>query len=124
MVSLWQVGDLWTAPGRPVPGTPPVPLLLWGVGGEIARGFYSRPQHFVPQPRSSAVNMFVHERTGDASGLLTGEGRASGRRQISSFVDWALATGFGITDLRDAFYTYERVHRWAGANARKPTPSP
>ncbi len=61
--------------------------------------------------------VFVTERANDRDGLLTPAAVECGRAAVREFADRALAWGFDPIDVPDAFYTFERVTRWAGANA-------
>ena len=65
------------------------------------------------------LTRFVTSRAADRDGLLTPAALECGRVAIRDFVDAALEWGFDPIDVPDAFYTFERVTRWAGANSRK-----
>lgn len=111
LVSLWQAADSLAVRPRGV--------HLSGIGGEVARGHFTRPTHFVPQGRGRAVQRFVAERATNPAGLLTAEAVESGRAALRTAAAQAIEWGFGHVDLGDALYTFGRLPRWAGANQRK-----
>ena len=113
MVSLLQVGDTIDSGRRPM-------VVYWGIGSEIGRAFHTRLEYFLPQSGESLLTRFIATRARRGHGLLTGDGVAVGRRAVREFIDDALSWGFDPIYIPDLFYTFERVRRWAGANARLP----
>lgn len=100
MVSLWQVRDVLEAPYQGV--------SLHGIGGEIARGFFTGPSNLLQRD-------FVAQHL--RRSLLTPEGIEIGRRSLEAFRErWRHRPR---RDLNDLFYLDERVRRWAGANTKK-----
>jgi asparagine synthase (glutamine-hydrolysing) len=120
MVSLWQIADVLRQPSK----VENLRLSLWGIGGEIARGFYSRPEIFLSRNSPQRVQNFLCRRLiGDHGGLIRREATALARQYIQCFVQKALDQSFPVLDIPDVFYTVERVRRWAGSNARKSRPA-
>jgi asparagine synthase (glutamine-hydrolysing) len=117
MVSLWQVADLWK------PSSSQGSVGLWGIGGEIARGNYSNPRLFVGRKGVGDIKRFLSRRVLDGhGGLVRMEAFLAARDYLESWVDEMSGEGFAPVDIPDLFYTYERIRRWAGSNARKILP--
>ena len=117
--SLWQLASTLTMPQQ----IEQLQVTLWGIGGEIARGFYYEPELFLPgrnlERARSVLTSKLMLRDG---GLLRPEARAMSEAYIHEFVEHAAADGFSPVDALDLFYAYQRVSRWAGSNARLTTP--
>lgn len=100
-----------------------LPLGLWGIGGEMARGHWSHPRHLLAAPSPAAIESYlVQFLVGDHGGLLTRAAVAHARGYVADFVQRALADGFRPIDIPDLFYAEERVRRWAGSNERQAMP--
>jgi hypothetical protein len=114
MVSLWQVTDVADQPTA----VNRLPMRLWGVGGEIARGYWTHPKLLLRPQQASAhlLQSFGH----DHGGLLTTEAVGAVRGELDAFA--AEHPGRPL-DLLDHFYMEERVRRWGGANGRKSRPT-
>lgn len=120
MSSLWQLGDVLTMPEH----VDRLVVTLWGIGGEIARGFYYRPLLFLSGRHDlPAVSAFLVRRLIQPhGGLLTQEALELTKAFIEGFVRNQVAAGYAPIDAPDLFYAYQRVGRWAGNNARKTAP--
>lgn len=117
LVSLWQVADLWHPSGSP--GR----MGLWGIGGEIARGNYSNPRLFVGRKGVEDVKQFLIGRVlDDHHGLVRAEAFEAAQEFLGTWVNEMTGEGVEPVDMPDFFYTYERIRRWAGSNARKIRP--
>jgi asparagine synthase (glutamine-hydrolysing) len=55
-------------------------------------------------------------------GLVRSEARRLARDHLREFVRAALDDGFSAGDVLDLYYTFDRVRRWGGSNARKALP--
>jgi hypothetical protein len=111
LVSLWQIADsLHVEPRR---------LHVSGIGGEVGRGRFTRPAHFVPVPDERAVERLAGERATSRSGIVHASAVATARAAVRSCAEDALAWGFRRSELGDALYTFWRAARSSGANARK-----
>jgi asparagine synthase (glutamine-hydrolysing) len=119
MVNLWQVHNVISQRQD----IDCLPLSLQGVGGEIASGNYYRSLNLPPTLRGSQmVRTFLSSLVAKDPELLTREtgkiSKHSVRETCHSFLD----DGFEPQAVPDAFYTFDRVRRWAGTNTRKTSP--
>lgn len=99
--------------------TRPIPVRIWGAGGELARAMYFNPIHDVRGTTIKDVQDNIARRWIDnANGMIRPEACALAR----SFVDDAIVKyaddGFPVEDLNDVFFLYERGARRAGKNMR------
>jgi hypothetical protein len=62
LVSLWQVANVLSTP----PADAGEPLLFWGIGGEIARGFYTQRRDVLEPRRDRLLQAFAQRRVSDA----------------------------------------------------------
>jgi len=97
----------------------PIPVRIWGAGGELGRSFHFNPIQTVRGLTLSSVQHTIASRwVDDAGGLMRKETCAAAR----AFIDRAIATyadeGFRTDDLSDVFFLYERGGRRAGKNMR------
>ncbi len=114
--------DLWHAHRSTQPCLPGenLPVVLWGVGGELARSPYFRPAFFLSR-RSRAD---VHQTLAQAFGLDRGRGlfadevHQTVRRGLDRFYDRCRAAGLPGEDVPDAFYVWQVLRRWAGGHGR------
>lgn len=117
--SLWQLASTLTMPQQ----IDQLQVTLWGIGGEIARGFYYEPELFLPGRHSKrAKSVLASKLLLKHGGLLRQETSAISEAYIGEFVDSAALDGFSPVDALDLFYAYQRVGRWAGSNARLTAP--
>ena len=120
MVSLWQVADILAYPTNAAN----LGVCLWGAGGEIGRSYYSKPHLFLRKYTVADMQRFLVNKFGIShSELLRKEATALVRGYIQHFVEQCVEDGFDLFDVPDVFYTYERVRRWFGTNARKMMPA-
>ena len=119
MVNLWQVANS-------IPqcqNIQSLPLELWGVGGEIARGSYYRSQCLPPTlADSQMLRLFPSCLIREDTQLLKGKTRQLALQSMRETCQAFLDDGFAPQHVPDAFYTFERVRRWAGTNARSFSP--
>jgi asparagine synthase (glutamine-hydrolysing) len=119
MVNLWQIADVLQQPSC----IDRLSISLWGIGGEIARGFYSEPKAFLFPHGLEGIQRFLSKRlVKDHRRLIRHEATALAQTYLQQFVEEVVAEDFVPLDVPDVFYTYERVRRWAGSNARKGRP--
>ena len=122
MVSLWQINDVLKQSSH----IEQLNTSLWGIGGEIARGFYSNARLFLGRPGYGMedVQKFLTAKIINSNGgLIEPEAIALTKAYLQNFLTQYTDEGFAPFDLLDIFYTYERVRRWAGTNARKAEPN-
>lgn len=118
MISLWQVVDiLWDA--LPVKARP---TRVWGIGGEIGRGNYDNPKWHYGLKTAGLAKRFLTDKVLHKSALVYDDAYIIAAQFVDQWVTQTLDSGCPIADIPDLFYTYERVRRWAGANARKMRP--
>jgi asparagine synthase (glutamine-hydrolysing) len=97
-------------------------VLLAGHGGEIARGFYQEPFLLLSRPSAASLSRFMGDRLVDRhAGLITEQAERLTRDYLRTFVDRMLDEGFEPGEVPDAFYTYERVGRWASTVGVRPS---
>jgi asparagine synthase (glutamine-hydrolysing) len=119
MSSLWQIADVLNMASQ----IERLDLSLWGIGGEIARGYYSEPRLFLGRHDLAGAQRFLAEKgINDYGGLIRQEGSAMARDYVYRFVMQCIDEGFAPVDVPDVFYTYQRVGRWGGNNARRVMP--
>lgn len=100
-----------------------VPVCLWGIGGEIGRRYYATPEwYLVGTGDGRARDLLSRRMVSDANGLIRPEAVDLAATHVRNWFDDMRAEGFRPMDIPDAFYTYERVRRWAGSNSRKSRP--
>lgn len=116
MVSLWQVADLLGQPSH----IDRLGMNLWGVGGEMARGLYSAPENFLFNcSKERMQRYFIKRFVSNRAGLVRHEATALAEAFLLHLVEKAIDQGFSPIDAPDVFYTYQRLRRWGGSNARK-----
>ena len=119
MVNLWQVANSIAQPQS----VENLPLWLWGVGGEIARGFYYSGLNLSPTfGNSQILRTFCSRLVAKDTELLKGETRQLALQSVSETCQGFLNDGFEPLQVPQAFYAFDRVRRWAGANFRKAAP--
>lgn len=118
MVSLWQVVDvLWHARSDKAQ-----PIQIWGIGGEIGRGNYDNPKWHYGLKTAGLAKRFLTGKLLQKSALVYDEPYITAAKFLDQWVVQKLDSGCPIADIPDLFYTFERVRRWAGTNARKMRP--
>ena len=119
MVNLWQVANSISQPQN----VDNIPVWLWGIGGEIARGFYYSGQNLSPTSGDSQiVRTFCSRLVRKNTELLKEETRQLALQSVSETCQGFLNDGFEPLQVPQAFYAFDRVRRWAGANSRKASP--
>lgn len=97
----------------------PIPIRLWGAGGEIARAYHFNPVRALRRESVEGVKNTVLRRwLGAADGMLQPEVYASAASFIRDSVDRYADAGFAVSDLADVFFLYERGGRRVGKNLR------
>jgi hypothetical protein len=96
---------------RDAPLRGPLPVVLAGVGGEIARGYYGRGGRHDPRlaRRLEARLIGRYPRP-----ILTEAGRALVREYIWNWVQDRLESGLAPAVIPDMLYVAERMPNWAG----------
>ncbi len=118
MATLWQVAVMLNRAKQ----VACLNVFLGGHGGEISRGFYLEPQYLLLPARPKGIRRFMFARLiGSDAGLATADAKAEAREFLGEFVDQKLAEGFRPESVPDAFYTYDRVGRWAATVGMRPS---
>jgi asparagine synthase (glutamine-hydrolysing) len=119
MVNLWQIANSISQSQH----IDNLPLSLWGVGGEIARGTYYRSMNLPPTlGGSQMLKAFLSSLMAKDPELLRPEVGHLSRQSVRETCHAFLDDGFEPQAVPDAFYTFDRVRRWAGTNTRKASP--
>ncbi len=120
MVNLWQVANSISQ----VQQIDNLPLSLWGVGGEIASGAYYRILRLPPTLGDrQMLKTFLSSLVAIDSELLKRETRQVALKSLRETCQAFQDDGFEPQAAPDAFYTFDRVRRWAGTNTRKASPA-
>lgn len=97
----------------------PIPVRIWGAGGELARAFHFNPIQAVRGLTVGDVQNTIARRWVDnADGLMRPETYASARSFVEDSIVSYADDGFHVDDLSDVFFLYERGGRRAGKNMR------
>lgn len=118
LISLHQAVDALHLPNTALRYT----VTIGGVGGEIARNYYSDPKYLFGRRgkgRDAAVDFLCFRLLSNKVGLIKPDVVATARASVADSVDALLDDGFGWIDIPDAFYGFDRVRRWAGTQTRK-----
>ncbi|HWV44757.1 MAG TPA: hypothetical protein VN039_01840, partial [Nitrospira sp.] len=119
MVNLWQVANSISQ----IQQIESLPLSVWGVGGEIASGAYYRILRLPPTlDDSQMLKTFLSSLVSKDHELLKQETRQLALQNVRETCQAFLDDGFEPQAVPDAFYTFDRVRRWAGTNTRKASP--
>jgi len=98
-------------------------IRLWGVGGEIARGYYQKPELFLRGAGLEIVQGYLFSQLiKNYNGLILEEGISLVRGYMRYFVEQCLIAGFSPVDIPDALYAFERVGRRGGNNMHASIP--
>lgn len=99
---------------------PYLPMMLYGNGGEIGRGYY----HFGTSCWSGSgkrmVRLLYDQLMASEASLVTADALELARAEIERFVAEHLAQGVAPQDLPDLYYLLEDTCRWGGAQHRQP----
>jgi asparagine synthase (glutamine-hydrolysing) len=94
--------------------------MLYGAGGEIARGYYHNARTCFTNPSPRYLTTLLHdEMVGYDGMLLTPTAHQEVKGYLGQFVTDTLSTGFAASDVPDVFYLNEIVRRWAGSQFRQ-----
>jgi len=119
MSSLWQIGD--TLEFLKYPQTRKV--SFWGAGGEVARGYYTKPyQYLKTHSKNGVTRHLIDKKVISSENLIRRNAKACTARYISDFVDEALHNDFSPTDVPDWFFLNQSIGRWSGCNAKRAAP--
>jgi len=98
---------------------PPMPVRLWGAGGEIGRAYHFNPLRAMQRDSVAGMKRTVRRRwLGDCDGLMRPGVYASAASFIGDSIDRYADAGFGTSDLADVFFLYQRGGRRVGKNLR------
>ena len=119
MVNLWQVANSISQ----VQQIENLPLSLWGVAGEIASAPYYRLLNLpLTLSNSQMLRTFLSSLVARDTELLKEETRQLALQSVRETCEGFLDDGFEPQAVPEAFYVYDRVTRWVGANIRKASP--
>jgi asparagine synthase (glutamine-hydrolysing) len=97
----------------------PLPVRVWGAGGELGRAFHFNPLQAVRGMTVKAAQDTIVARWVDsAGGLMRPEAYAAARKFVQNAIAGYADDGFHADDLGDVFFLYERGGRRAGKNMR------
>ncbi|HKJ86382.1 MAG TPA: asparagine synthase-related protein [Spirochaetia bacterium] len=116
MVSLWQAADYLDRPAA----TDQIEVHLGGLGGEIARSYYLPPQALVRTASLEGVQKILSPpRTAPPGHLLQSAAFSAASEHVRETLAGYAGAGLGYLDTASAYYTFERVRRWGGAQSMK-----
>jgi hypothetical protein len=96
------------------------PTMLYGAGGEIARGYYQTARTCLMQPSPHYLTSLLHDAAiGHHHALLTPAAYHAVKGYVAQFVTETLGAGFSASDVPDVFFLNEIVRRWAGSQFRQ-----
>jgi hypothetical protein len=103
-----------------------VGVLVWGMGGEIARAGVGPITKFAangPLLKRSAEFQarLLRAKLRDPAGILKPAAAAESHDYIDRFVAERVAEGWDPAQIGEVFYTFERIGRWASAGFRRAT---
>ncbi|MDJ0701082.1 MAG: hypothetical protein QNJ07_14620 [Woeseiaceae bacterium] len=102
-----------------------LPVQLFGLGGEIARGVFNAQGFLLRAPSTDLISVQAHLLklvSGKRVDLLSVDCVERAKAYIREFCETALDEGFLPVDIPDLFFTYERVRRWGGVQFRQVSP--
>jgi asparagine synthase (glutamine-hydrolysing) len=89
-------------------------LFLFGMGGEIARGYLTSPAYYTQRHTKNSIHKHL------LSTLRKNYIRPAALNLVQDylrrFIDDAIAEGFRLIDIPDLSFAYDNVRRWAAAN--------
>ena len=96
-----------------------IPVRIWGAGGELARAPYFNPVHEFRGPSVRDAQDNIAQRWIDnANGMMRPEACNIARSFVDDTIVGYADDGFGVEDLNDVFFLYERAGRRSGRNMR------
>jgi hypothetical protein len=116
LVSLWQAAD-YCGPRESGAG---IDVHLGGIGGEIARSYYLDPRGIVAVRSLRRLQQaMAPPRAAPAGSILRDEAYATANAYVCGSLSDLVEMGFQPRDAATAYYAFERVRRWGGAQAGK-----
>ena len=112
LVSLWYLDNFLGQPAR----VPELAMQLWGIGGEIARGYWNHPKVVLRLQAGPAYLAVKVARTHE--GLVRPAAHAQVVDIVRRFAGEALGMGFRPTELPDVFEAAQSVPRGDGSRGR------
>jgi asparagine synthase (glutamine-hydrolysing) len=120
MLNIIQVADLVRQPEH-IDRLEPT---LWGIAGAVARGHLSDPKLLARRWTTAGMKAFMVEVLADThGGLVRPAAFHESRRLIEELGDRFAGEGFAPLDIPDVLFTWDRMRRWGGTNARKAMPA-
>jgi len=99
--------------------TRPIPVRIWGAGGELSRAPYLNPVHDFRGPSVRDMQNNIAQRWIDgANGLIRPDACAMARSFVDETIQEYADDGFDVSDLNDVFFLYERAGTRSGKNMR------
>ncbi len=96
------------------------PIMLYGVGGEIARGHGHDLRTCFGRPPARYLSRHLRAHfAGESRTLLTKTTQRTTRRHLRAFVTRALEDGFSRSDLPELIKVLEKTRRWGGHQSRQ-----
>ena len=119
MINLWQISDVIQQPA----GIDRLDVVLSGLGGEIARGNYYKPNDIVQRRGpEDVIRLMTDKLVLNCDGLVRPEVKQASRAHLRQYMQRVFDEGFSPFDALDVFYTYQRVGRWGGSLLRRAAP--
>jgi len=99
--------------------TRPIPVRIWGAGGEVGRADYFNPLQDVRGTSVREIQTNIAHRIIDsANGMIHPDACSLARSFIDESIVKYADDGFHVDDLNDVFFLYERGGRRVGQNMR------
>lgn len=117
LVELSQVGVLLNRQIR----LRDLPVFIAGHGGEIARGFFIESPALVAPSRARSLGILKKRLVQRDTSLFRESVFTACEQHLESFEARMHDVGFEAVDVLDAFYTFERVGRWASSVGVRPS---
>lgn len=111
MVSIWQLADVMEAEPQEYK------ILLSGLGGEVARGYYYDPLDAVR--KLTVDDVLDRLAVSNYEGLVNPDVVTEVSRHTRQYVERCFDLGHRHATAIDIFYLYEPTRRWGGTNLRK-----
>jgi hypothetical protein len=98
-----------------------LPMMLYGNGGEIARGYYHDALSCFGRANGAQLYRQLHSKmVGYPTTLLTDAVYEQVRAYLRGFIDDHLQRGVAASAIPDLFYLQEIARRWGGSQSRQP----
>jgi asparagine synthase (glutamine-hydrolysing) len=115
LVSLWQIADVFYHRPR----IQKLRVSVTGIGGEIARGYYSDNDVLQRTATKRMTCDYLCDKLLYQGNLLSPDVITMAKQFINTFVEECRDNRVPGVNIPDVFYADERVRRWAGSNCRK-----